>query len=225
MIRIFVGTSEHQDDKNAEKVLEYTLRKNCSQELDIVFMRNIQGSFFGGYDNTNWWTPFSYLRWTIPEYCNFDGKAIYMDVDQVNFKDISEFYNIDLKSTPIAVREKDYRTCVMLMDCKKLKGLLPSSEELKHSSPDTQNFIVKNLLSKTELTTYDKRWNCLDGENLSVNEIWHLHFTEMTTQPWNPQWAYTTWERKGKKFNPKKHPRGDLVYIWKHLLKEAIANE
>lgn len=221
MIRIFIGTSPGTDDKDAELVLEYTLRKNCSEPLDITFIRNNTDptNFFGGFNTENWWTPFSYSRWAIPEYCNFQGRALYMDVDQVNFRDISELYYMDLKGKPLAVREKDFRSCVCVMDCEKLKPLLPTVAELKRKSPEDQHFLVNKLL--LDVATYDVRWNCLDGFDIRSSEIWHLHFTEMTTQPWQPSWAYDTWKRKGTTFKPARHPRGDLVYIWNHLLKEA----
>ena len=97
MIKIFIGTSEGTDDKKAEQVLEYSLRKNCSEDIDLIFMRNTPNSFFGNFNTETWWTPFSYLRWAIPEYCNFQGRALYMDVDQVNFRDISELFYMDLQ--------------------------------------------------------------------------------------------------------------------------------
>lgn len=218
MIKIFIGTSESQEDSSAEKVLEYTLRKNCSEELDIVFMRNIEGSFFGGFNNSDWWTPFSLLRWAIPEYCNFEGRALYMDVDQVNFKDISELFHMDMEGKAIAIREEDVRTCVMLLDCKKLKDLLPRVEDLKSNNYDEK---IINRLVRENSIEFDRRWNCLDGDNRRVSDIWHLHFTEMSTQPWHPKWAHNTWKKKGHDFTEQKHPRGDLVYIWNYLLKEA----
>ena len=222
MINIFIGTSEVEDDKEAEEVLEYSLRKNCSSALNIVFMRNTSDpdNFFGNFNNEEWWTPFSFLRWAIPEYCGFQGRAIYMDVDQVNFRDISELFYMDLKGAAVALREEDHRSCVMLMDCEKLKNILPEVSSLKKycNFPNYQTELIKNLLGFS--TTYDKRWNCLDGEDRRSSDIWHLHFTEMTTQPWAPSWPYTTWKNKNQVFTPKTHPRGDLVYIWKHLQKE-----
>ena len=52
------------------------------------------------------------------------------------------------------------------------------------------------------------RWNSFDGRNTSfkpeewnaelqpdfdLDEIWHLHFTAMSTQPWHP--IYTPWAK------------------------------
>lgn len=218
MIRIFIGTSEDQDDFLAEKVLEHSLRKNCSEELDITFMRNIPGTPFGDFNNSSWWTPFSLLRWVIPEYCGFTGRALYMDVDQVNFRDISELYYMGLADKALAIREKDNRTCVMLFDCEKLKGKIPSVADLK--AANYRKGTLERVVRENSIG-FDRRWNCLDGENRRVSDIWHLHFTEMSTQPWKPKWAHYTWKKKGYEYYEQKHPRGDLVYIWNYLLEEA----
>ena len=133
MLKIFIGTSPNHDDESAEKVLEYSLRKHSSEPLEIIFMRNNSdpNNFFGGFDDSTWWTPFSHLRWFIPEYCNFKGRALYMDVDQLNFKDITELFHMDLKGKAVALREGDSRSCVMLLDCERLKGRIKSSLEAK----------------------------------------------------------------------------------------------
>ena len=206
MIPIFIGTSKGDDDKDAERVLEYSLRKNTDAELDIIWMRNIEGTPFGGYDDSEWWTPFSKLRWKIPEYMNYDGKAIYLDVDQMNFRDISRLYHIDLGSKVAATR-KDMRACVMVMDTSKMKNIKDDSG-----------------LTRENLKYFSNAWNCLDGEDMRVSDIKHLHFTDMRTQPWNPKWPYETWKRKGHEYSPAEHPRQDLVYIWNSWLEKAKAS-
>ena len=40
-----------------------------------------------------WATPFSVFRWAIPHVCNFEGKAIYMDVDMIARDDIAKLWN------------------------------------------------------------------------------------------------------------------------------------
>jgi len=206
MIPIFIGTSKGEDDKDAERVLEYSLRKNTDADLNITWMRNIEGSPFGGHDDSDWWTPFSKLRWSIPEYMNYDGRAIYLDVDQVNFRDISKLFNIDLKNRPAAVRS-DKRCCVMVMDTSLMKDIKGDED-----------------LVKQPLQLFSNAWNCLDGEDKRLSHIKHLHFTDMQTQPWKPQWPYETWKRKGYDYTPLPHPRDDLVHVWNLLLEEAKEN-
>ena len=122
-IRIFIGTSANNEDSDAEMVLEYSLRKNSSRELMITWMRQThdESSIWGGWQTQRWSTPFSGFRWAIPEACGFSGRAIYMDVDQVNLRDIADLHNTPLQGRPCAarpgVRFGGHEFCVMLIDC------------------------------------------------------------------------------------------------------------
>ena len=124
-VRVFIATSPGTDDLDAEIVLEYTLKKNCSRDIEVIFMRNNteEGNFFGFHDDSKWTTPFTNLRWVIPEYCEFKGRAIYMDVDIFNLRDIAELFDTDMKGKPLLIRKntKIPRSCIMLMDCEKLR--------------------------------------------------------------------------------------------------------
>ena len=107
VIRMFIGTSSCGEDNPIEAIYEYSLRKNCSQELDIVWMKqtNDPTSYWHGFTSHNWPTPFSGYRWAIAEYCNFEGRALYTDCDMINFKDIAELWNTDMQGKPLAARK------------------------------------------------------------------------------------------------------------------------
>jgi hypothetical protein len=207
-IKIFIGTSAFGEDYLAEKTLEFSLKKHTTVPLQIIFLRNIEEGVVGRFDQSNWATPFSGLRWTVPEACNFKGKAIYLDVDQLNFRDIAILYNTPLNGAPFACRKN--KSCVTLFDCEKMAGVLPSIAEMRQNPFFHQN-------NYSALTRYgeplDPRWNCLDGENYSSQDIWHLHFTDMRAQPWRPRWY------KGPQI---KHPRQDLVDLWEQYRIEAF---
>lgn len=210
MIKIFIGTSSvGMGDEPAELTLKYSLEKHSSEPLDIVFMRNEENGFAGKFDNKNWVTPFSGLRWAIPEVCNFEGRAIYMDVDQLNLRDISILHNMDLQGKPFACRPD--RLCVMVMDCALLKTRLESvsRQKIRSSYP---NEIYHSIIR--EGIYFDNRWNCLDGEGRSADDIWHLHFTKMDTQPWKPLWF---------KGIHQMHHRPDLVKLWQTYKNEALS--
>ena len=158
MIKIFVGTSPNGEDDVAEKTLKYSLEKHSSEPLEVIFMRNKENGFMGKFDSSRWATPFTNLRWSIPEYCSFTGRAIYMDVDQLNLRDISELYSIDLRGKAFASRGN--RLCVMVMDCEKMEPILaPVSVIKKRSNYGNDNY--RNFLRMA--ADMDPRWNCLDG--------------------------------------------------------------
>lgn len=220
MIRLFIGTSSNGEDRVSEAVYEYTLRKNASEELDIVWMRQTHDktSFWHGFDTHNWPTPFSGYRWAIPEYCNFQGRAIYTDEDMINFRDIKELWDVDLGDKPLGARKGTrfggHEFCVTVIDCAKFKGFNPAEEQRR--DPVFHQKCIQFFSGNTKLVhEIDPRWNCLDGENRDVQNIWQLHWTSMPTQPWEPAW-FTG--------QTAEHPRKDLVDLFWFFVEEANKN-
>ena len=219
-INIFVGTSSNNEDSEAEMVLEYTLRKNTEHSLNITWMRQTsdEDSIWNGWETPRWSTPFSGFRWAIPEACDFSGRAIYMDVDQLNLRDISELYNIDLQGRPLAARRGarfgGHEFCVIVMDCELMGNLVMPAARMKNN-PDAHHRYI-GMFSGTDYTLdLDPRWNCHDGDGLDLDNIWHLHYTKMSTQPWKPAWFTGVAEE---------HPRQDLVKLWFDMRAEATEN-
>ena len=97
-IRLFIGTSE-KEDWLAEQVYLYSIYKNLpsNQEIEITFLRP---SMFPKWDRRYWGTPFTCFRYAVPELCNFEGRALYTDVDMINFRDISHLFNTNLNGKP-----------------------------------------------------------------------------------------------------------------------------
>jgi hypothetical protein len=193
-IPIFIGTSPNGEDGDIERIYEYSLRKNSSQDLHIKWMQleNNSKSIWGGWNTSRWFTPFSGLRWAIPHACNFKGRAIYTDVDMINFKDINDLYTLDMEGKPFAARKGlrfgGHELCVMLIDCEKAKDLIWGLKKLKKRS-DSHSY-HRDLISKNPdlIKTIDPRWNCMDGEDRPLSDIYQAHFTNMSSQPWHPSW-------------------------------------
>ena len=226
-LKIFIGSSANGEDAPIESIYEYTLRKNCSKDIDITWMRqtNDINSYWFNWKTNKWYTPFSGFRWGIAEACNFQGKALYTDTDMINFRDISELFLTNMQNKPFAARLakrfNGFQPCVMLIDCEKAKHVLKTKTEIASDS-DSHNFYMKTLIKKknffggaTYFTEIDKRWNCLDGEDLEISEMYQLHFTKMSTQPWKPSWHEGITED---------HQRKDILELYYSLLEEASEN-
>ena len=219
-IRIFVGTSANNEDAEAEMVLVYTLRKNTSHPLDITWMRQTkdEDSPWGGWQTQRWSTPFSGFRWAIPEVCGYHGRAIYMDVDQLNLRDISDLFSVDLKNHPLAARRGarfgGHEFCVIVFDNERMGDLLMPTARMK-PNPDIHHRYIGMFSGSDYVLDLDPRWNCHDGDGLPIDNIWHLHYTKMSTQPWRPAW----FTGKGEE-----HPRQDLVKLWHDMRAEAVLN-
>ncbi len=225
-LKIFIGSSSNHEDSPIECIYEYTLRKNCPIDLDIKWMRqsNNVNSYWYGWNTSEWFTPFSGFRWGIAEACQFKGRALYTDVDMINFRDISEVFNLNMFDKPFAARLasrfKGFQPCFMLIDCERAKKFLDSKEQIM-SDKFSHNKYMSKFLKKpvyrdsTFFAEIDPRWNCLDGETLELEEIFQLHFTNMSTQPWTPEW-YTG--------EISTHPRRDILEVYFELLEEASSN-
>jgi RNAse (barnase) inhibitor barstar len=221
MIKMFIGSSSMGEDEAIERAYSYTIHKNCSENVDITWMRqsNNPDSYWSGFQTERWSTPFSGFRWAIPEACNFEGRAIYTDCDMLNFRDLSELINIDLQGKPIAARSGQrfggHEFCVMVFDCAQFKETIPVARQ--RTLPDFHHRMIQKFSGNQQLVQdLDPRWNCLDGDGRQLDDIWQLHFTNMATQPWKPAW-YTG--------NPQPHPRADLVAEFEKYSELALNEE
>lgn len=218
-IRMFIGTSSNGEDAEAEMVYEYSIRKNTSEDVNITWMRQTHDveSVWGGWNTHRWSTPFSGYRWGIPAACNFEGRAIYTDLDMINFRDIADLWNTDLKNKPIAARRgkrfDGHEFCVMVIDCAMIASHLIPLSRMKSIEEHHHRMIHKFSGNDDLVCDLDPRWNCLDGEDRAVNDMWILHYTNMATQPWRPAW-YT-----GKH---ETHPRQDMIDLWYSMKSEAL---
>jgi len=214
-IKIFIGSSSNGEDSQIEAAYEYSLRHNCSDDIDIVWMRqsNDRISWWGGWKTSAWSTPFSGFRWAIPEYCQFEGRAIYTDCDMINYRDISELINIDMQGKPVAARRGNrfggHEFCVMVFDCWQFHQHALPLNRMKNIAESHHRMIRKFSGNSDLVYDLDPKWNVLDGENYRIEDMYQLHYTNMATQPWQPGWY------SGK---TQPHPREDVVQEFhKHL--------
>lgn len=217
-LRIFIGSSSNGEDAQIEAAYEYSLRQNCSRDIDIEWMRqtNDHDSWWGGWNTPAWSTPFSGFRWAIPEFCNFEGRAIYTDCDMINYRDMADLIDIDMQGKPIAARRGNrfggHEFCVMVFDCAAFQQFALPLARMKNIA-ETHHRMIRKFSGNSDLVCdLDPKWNVLDGENYRIEDMYQLHFTNMATQPWTPGW-YT-----GK---TQPHPRDDVVQQFYSYLESA----
>jgi hypothetical protein len=231
MIRIFVGTPANNEDLESQAVLEWSIRKRASEPADIVWMKasNDPASTWHGWLMRNWATPFSGFRWSIPEHCGFQGRAIYLDIDMIVLADIAELWNHPIGQPAFCVAKNPRTFCCTLWDCERAKHFLPPVKQLK--SEYGLYARLKNKFPLGSVASFaNGNWNVLDGEgykDLSDPDVKILHCTSIPTQP---QLRYalprlaasggTHWARH----QPQPHPRRDVVALFDNMLEEAKAN-
>lgn len=234
MIRIFVGCPANGEDAEAQAMLEYSLRHYASEPLEITWMMLSRDKDSPWYSNGNagwntqlWATPFSVFRWSIPHVCNHQGKAIYMDVDMVARDDIAKLWNQTIPDGKAILWKDDKNSCVMLMDCERMKGVLPPFESMRRKLGGYS--VYRDIHARPKAAKFAGNWNCLDGERyekLTDPDIKVLHFTKVETQP-HLKWALPRLKAQGKKHwnrwtlraeQPLPHLRPDVAplvdYVW-----------
>jgi hypothetical protein len=225
-----------------QAVVHYSLQRHASEPLQIEWMRlsrDPASCWFAdpqakrGWRTTGWATPFSALRWGIPAACNFEGKAIYMDLDMIAKADIAELWNQDVPDG-FAMVSKPEAICVTLYDCAKMKALLPPIDDIK-LRPGYYREVRNRVIRSGKIKRYRNNWNCLDmrrdtgGEYASINDpdIKILHFTRIPTQP-HLRYALPRLKQEGRKHWYSKEPllahhRIDAIKYFDDELAAAIA--
>lgn len=241
-IRVFAGCDPNDCDLEQMMVLEHSMRKHASLPVDITWVRlsrNPQSFWYSnpqadaatgvGWRTERWATPFSALRWAIPERCNFEGRAIFMDTDMVVLSDIAELWRTPIRESAVFAARHDegfQRFCIMLWDCAAARRVLPSLAQLR-ADPETHNKLKKHFEQHPEqVQAMDPAFNSIDGDGQPAERIKVLHYSDMGTQFSHP-YAFARLKAEGRPhwFDGKvmPHPRRDLSELFDREYREALA--
>lgn len=227
-IKLFVGCAPNGEDAESQMVLEYTAKKHSSLPVDIVWMKHNNPDHNGiwqGWESSTWATPFSGFRWAIPEACNFEGQAIYMDSDMIILGDLAELWNNPWEDGKIIQMKGDWRTCVAKWHCELAGQVLPPVEQMKQT-PTAHQQLFGALQQQPQLAqVFDRQWNNFDGENDDLKDIKILHYTDMSTQM-HAKYCTSRLEREGRKHwfdgEFREHRRPDVQYLFDRYYFEAM---
>jgi hypothetical protein len=186
MIRVFVGTDGdiHAD---AERVLEYSIRTNTVEEVEIAFMR--PGWKVGC-------TGFTTHRYLVPRLCDFEGFAIYLDVDMIVLGDLSELWSYRQAGKWCTTRPTE--DAVSVIDCSAFRDL-PSEASLQ--APTAKTACIAQIGDRYE-ASIPEAWNVCDR---LTDDARLVHYTDLATQPWRP-------------YRPHRDPGATLLffdYLWR----------
>lgn len=229
-IRIFVGTAANGEDAESCAVLEWSIRKSTSRPVTIEWMRLSRDdkSFWHGFNSERWATPFSGLRWAIPAFCGFEGRAIYMDSDVIVTGDVAELWEQDLAGKAVLAKNAG-RLCVSLWDCARAKDFVLPLGDLKRN-PEAHRIMGSRARTGGMVGGFAGHWNCLDGEgfgDLDDPSLKAIHYTDMSCQPHLAR-ASARLAARGERHwfdgQIRAHPRRDLQHLFDRLLEEAEAN-
>ena len=236
-IKIFVGCDPNNCDLEQLMVLEHSVRKHTQHNVEIIWMQlshDINSPWYSnqdtgkGWSTEKWATPFSGFRWAIPELCDFKGRAIYMDADVIVLCDIAELWSHPMNNDAIVIAKggkSTARLCTCVWDCEKAKQYLPPLNEIR-TNPDSHKNLMRLIKDKPQLVEpYQDSYNNIDGEDLAIEQIKVLHYSDMGTQ-FSHKYAIPRLAEVNQKhwFDGKimPHPRQDLVELFDQYYAEAL---
>lgn len=222
-IRVLVGSESKT--KVPFLVLRHSIISRTSHPVEVTEMGDFEPWLIP--DSVHQATGFSLRRWLIPEVCNFQGSAIYLDADQIVLGDIAELWSYrELNRTICCCYRADKcsaliagvagaavpQTSVMVINCHKCKPDEWSRERIfdlirsagKPHSPSAVKIyqkIMHGSLVKDIPFPLELRWNEFNERH---NDTKLIHYTFESTQPW---------------YEPS-HP---LAAIWEDELAKAIS--
>jgi hypothetical protein len=220
-VRVFIGSGEAS--LLERKVFQYSLKKHSRRDLEIYVFNGTHNaveppngepfvapmSLKAKYTSV---TEFSNYRFLIPQLCNYEGRAIYVDSDMIALADIGELFDADMGGADMLAKGEAYGgsdeaawgLSVTLFDCEKcrfdLDRYVRETEQGLYTYYDFHRMAPKFLAHHPfTLKPIDPNWNVFDQYDEHTKLI---HYTDLRRQPW---------KYPG-------HPYGD---IWFRYLDEA----
>jgi hypothetical protein len=137
-VRVFIGSGEAS--LLERKVFQYSLKKHSRRDLEIYVFNGTHNaveppngepfvapmSLKAKYTSV---TEFSNYRFLIPQLCNYEGRAIYVDSDMIALADIGELFDADMGGADMLAKGEAYGgsdeaawgLSVTLFDCEKCR--------------------------------------------------------------------------------------------------------
>ncbi|MCE2539564.1 MAG: hypothetical protein J4G16_04045 [Acidobacteria bacterium] len=192
-IRIFIGTDDTQGVPT--EVLKHSILSRTDADVEFTELCDLQTGL-----EHHFYTGFSFYRWGIPAFCNFTGRALYLDADIVVLCDIRELWEMPLGAhshlcrprPPFRFRRWRIRrlggayTSVMLIDCERARKW--DFEAWCRRADDDPVFYKQVMAclpgSETARQRGDLPRAFNDLDDYAPNRTRILHYTDLRNQPW-----------------------------------------
>ncbi len=192
-IRVFIGTDDTQTVPTA--VLKHSILSRTDTSVEFRELCNLETGL-----EDRFYTGFSFYRWGIPLFCDFAGRALYLDADIVVLCDIRELWEMPLENhTHLCRPRPPFRfrrwrlqrlggayASVMVIDCARARGWNFAAWCERAARDKTFYRDVMWCLPGTK--TAERRgdlppaFNDLDRYDPHRTKI--IHYTDLPNQPW-----------------------------------------
>lgn len=186
-VRVFVASTAAE--WLPTRVLEFSIQETSALPVQLHRIASFERSIPMPKELRNRpRTPFSFQRFLIPELCDYQGRAIYLDADMQLLTDIGELWNAPMDGHDLlTVREgtdgRKGQFSVVLLDCERLQWRIESIVQgLDEGRYTYEQLMYEMCVAGSVGRTLDPGWNCLEKYEPGQTRL--LHYTDMATQPW-----------------------------------------
>lgn len=167
-LRIFVGYDHRQPI--SYHVLEHSIMLTTSKPVSVipVMLNTLPFKRVG-------LTPFTFSRFLVPWLCDFEGWALFLDIDILLLDDVSKLFEVadDRYSVMVSKNRIEYEwASVMLFNCAKNKILTPEYCETANGLHSIK------WCDPSEIGELPSEWNHLVGYDKPRNDAKLVHYTQ-----------------------------------------------
>jgi lipopolysaccharide biosynthesis glycosyltransferase len=173
MLKIFIGFDHRQPV--SYNVLQQSIYSRSSKPVSItpLILNQLPIKRVG-------LTPFTFSRFLVPWLCNYEGWALFLDIDILLKDDIAKLFELcdDKYSVMVSKNKIDFEwASVMLFNCAKCKILTP--EFIDNESKEKKISLHTIAWAKPEeIGDLPNEWNHLVGYDLPRDDAKLIHFTQ-----------------------------------------------
>ena len=122
-------------------------------------------------------TPFTFSRFLVPHLCNYEGWALFLDIDILVRHDITELFDLRDDKYAVMVSKNKHKfewASVILFNCGH-----PSNKILTSNFVENVNGLHQiNWLQEEEIGDLPREWNHLVGYDDERNDAKLIHYTQ-----------------------------------------------
>lgn len=168
MLRIFIGYDSRQPV--SYNALQFSILKNASKAVAItpLCIETLPIKRTG-------LTPFTFSRFLVPYLCDYEGWALFLDIDMLVRGDIAELFNYKNDDYAVMVSKNDHRfewASAMLFNCAKCTVLSPAYVQT------ASGLHTIDWAKPEEIGDFPREWNHLVGYDEPRDDAKLIHYTQ-----------------------------------------------
>lgn len=210
MLRVFIGFDHRQPISYT--VLQNSIFRYSSQPVSITPLVLNQLPI-----KRQGLTPFTYSRFLVPWLCEYEGWALFLDIDMLVQDDIVKLFEKcdERYALQIVKHENELafeRASVMLFNCNKCRTLTPTYI----NDPETKGLHSINWLRPQDVGALPEDWNHLVGYNKANPAAKLIHYTQGI--PVHPEMGECEFKQEWLK----EHAIANSTLPWMNLMGESV---